>query len=160
MFQLIIKIALFSSILTFVFCKNTDTPKNTVQGTNQEPSNVPATQNDLVKRFPKAQEVYWDTLDNGFIATFFDGKYDCKAFYDAKNLFQYATSLIEPEALPETINRFLKEKYKKSEIAIIQSVNDGKTQTFHIELETNSDYVILDFKYFWQTFKRNQRPPQ
>ena len=159
MFKIIGKFILFIGVLAFLFCKNTDTSKNTVQGaTTQEPTISSATQNDLMRRFPKAQEVYWDTLENSFSATFFDGKYDCKAFYDADSKFQYATSLIEQEALPQAINRYIKEKYKKAEIAIVQSVNDGKKQTFHIELETHSDYLVLDFDASGKLLKETKDP--
>ena len=41
-------------------------------------------QESFAKRYPKAQDVVWDTLDVGFAALFSDEQFDYKTFFDAK----------------------------------------------------------------------------
>lgn len=156
MHSFLLKIGLWLSILGFTFCKNPNTPpQNTVSETQQGSSPMQAF---LAKRFPNAQEVYWDTLENGFSATFYDGRYDYKALFDSVGRFQYTTMLIELEALPPSINRFLKDKYKNAEIAIVQLVENDKQKTYHIEFQTATDYVILDFDPSGKLIKEMKDP--
>lgn len=154
--HLVFKIGLLTCISGFTFCKNPNTStQNAVSRMQQDSS---AMQSFLAKRFPNAQEVYWDTLENGFSATFYDGKYDYKAMFDSVGHFQNTTMLIELEALPSPINRFLKEKYKNAEIAIVQLVDNSVTKTYHIELQTSVDYYILDFDASGKLLKEMKDP--
>ena len=152
MLKVIAHTALFVCLLSTMFCKNpkNDAAQNTVE--------AKTALTHFTQHFPKAQDVYWDTLETGFVVTFIDGKYDCKAFYDTKSRFQQATSLIELEELPEAINRFLKEKYKKGNLAIVQSVDNGTTKTFHIELTIQTDYVNLNFDTSGKLIKESKTP--
>jgi hypothetical protein len=153
---LCIKIGLLAAVLAFSFCKNTDTtPKNTASPVVVEGSPM---QTFLAKRFPNAQEVFWDTLENGYSATFYDGKYDYKAQFDNTGRFQNTTMLIELDALPAPINQFLKEKYKNAEIAIVQLVDNDASKTYHIELQAAADYFILDFDESGKLLKEMKDP--
>lgn len=97
------------------------------------------------KQFPNAQDVTWDSLEIGTVANFFDGTNDCKAFYDATGLFQYATTLLEFEYLPTSIQNYIKTKYKSAAIAIVQRIDDGEIKSYQIELENGTDYIALEF---------------
>jgi hypothetical protein len=154
--SLCLKIGLLVVILAFAFCKNTNAPKqNTASSVVVESSPM---QIFLATRFPNAQEVFWDTLENGYSATFYDGRYDYKAQFDSTGRFQNTTMLIELDALPELVNQFLKGKYKNAEIAIVQLVDNDTNKTYHIELQAAADYFILDFDTSGKLLKEMKDP--
>ncbi|NJN35357.1 MAG: hypothetical protein HC817_14985 [Saprospiraceae bacterium] len=132
--------------------------------TTQNTEGVPANDFNLVatgffnKKFPKATDVFWDSLDNGFMATFFDETHDKKAFFDVRGQFEYATTVVELEELPKTIADFLKRKYPKAEIAIAQIVEDDHERAFHIEIENFMDYISLEFDKSGQLRKETKHP--
>jgi hypothetical protein len=131
------------AVLLFFSCKNDK--KNTQAVQNTEGGDIPSALTDFAKRFPNAQDVYWDTLDVGYSITFNDGKYDCKAIFDAAGKYQYQIKMVELEALPQAIQKFLNDKYKDAEIAILQLVNTDTKQSYQIELQSNTDYISLEF---------------
>jgi hypothetical protein len=155
------KIIYFAIIIAFSACRNAESPKNApptqgdTEGVQLSTGNAAAT---FARQFPKAQDVFWDSLDTGLAVTFFDGTSDCKAYYDAKGAFQYATSFIETTALPPSAQRFLAEKYKNANAAVIMSVKNAKNQTFQVELETESDYVTLEFDTTGKILKEQKHP--
>lgn len=97
------------------------------------------------QRFPKAQDVQWDSVDNGLVANFFDGTYESEAFFDLKGQYQYLTTSIDFETLPKEIQDFIQKKYSVDELAFIQKVEDAKEKIYHVELKTNKEYINLDF---------------
>lgn len=99
----------------------------------------------FAKQYPSAQDVVWDTLDIGWVANFTDGKNECKAFYDLKRSFQYTTTLIPSEDIPLAIKQDLDKRYKNYTIAIIQEVFDGKAKLIQVEIETDKEYIALEF---------------
>jgi hypothetical protein len=156
MHTLYIKISLLLCVLGFTFCeKPHTTQQNTTSQSSEEGS---AMTSFLAKKFPNAQEVYWDTLDNGYSATFYDGKNDYKALFDSIGQFQQTTMLIELEALPATISKYLNEKFKNGDIAIVQLVDDGTHKSYHIEMQVGTDYQTLDFDPSGKLLKENRTP--
>ena len=155
------KIIYLAIIIAFSACRNAEKPKNApenqgiTEGGQSGTGNAAAT---FARQFPKAQDVFWDSLETGLAVTFFDGTSDCKAYYDTKGAFQYATSFIEMKALPPLAQRFLAEKYKKANAAVIMSVKNAKTQTFQVELETQTDYVTLEFDTTGKILKEQKQP--
>ena len=129
-------------IFTFFFavfgCKNAKSEQNT---THTEGGAKSA----FAQRFPKAQDVTWDSTETGVVANFFDGKHDSKATFDASGVFQYSSFFIEQEALPQAVQKYLKEKYKIVEIALIKMVDNGQKKTYQIEIESNTDYINIEF---------------
>ncbi len=109
-------------------------------------------------QYPKAQDVVWDTIDIGYVANFSNGKNECKAFYDKKGQFQYTTTLIASEDIPANIQAELKKRYKSFTIAIIQEVFDGKTKLLQIEIETDKDYISLEFDEKGKFLKELKQP--
>jgi hypothetical protein len=150
------KIIYFASAFLFFACQNGEKPKNT-EGVRQA-VNTDAAASTFARQFPKAQDVAWDSLENGVSATFYDGKNDCKAYFDAKGVFQYTTSFIETTALPTLAQRFLTEKYKNANAAVVMSVQNVQTQTFQVELETSTDYVNLEFDTNGKILKEQKHP--
>ncbi len=148
------KIICFAILVAVSACRNTEKPKNT-EGKQSADSDASAT---FARQFPKAQDVSWDSLENGVSATFYDGKNDCKAYFDAKGTFQYATSFIEITALPTAAQRFLTEKYKNANAAVVMSVRNAQSQTFQVELETTTDYVNLEFDTNGKILKEQKQP--
>jgi hypothetical protein len=149
-----LKILFFAISIAVSACRNAEKPKNT-EGSLSAESDASAT---FARQFPKAQDVSWDSLDNGVAATFYDGKNDCKAYFDAKGAFQYATSFIEIGALPPPIQYFLTEKYKNANAAVVMSVKNAQSQTFQVELETATDYVNLEFDTNGKILKEQKTP--
>lgn len=148
------KILFFATIIAVSACRNAEKPKNTEGGASSD-SNAAAT---FARQFPKAQDVSWDSLENGVSATFYDGKNDCKAYFDTKGTFQYTTSFIEITALPMPAQRFLAEKYKNANAAVVMSVKNAQSQTFQVELETTTDYVNLEFDTNGKILKEQKQP--
>jgi Putative beta-lactamase-inhibitor-like, PepSY-like len=156
MHSLYIKTSLLVCILAFAFCDKPNTLQKTTA--SQAPVENSGMQAFLTNRFPNAQDIYWDTLETGYSATFYDGKNDYKAMFDSIGQFQQTTMLIELEALPAAINKYLKEKYKNPEIAIVQLVDDGTNKTYHIELQASTDYQMLDFDVSGKLLKESKAP--
>jgi hypothetical protein len=148
------KIICFAILVAASACRNAEKPKNT-EGGQSTVSDASAT---FARQFPKAQDVSWDSLENGVSATFYDGKNDCKAYFDTKGVFQYATSFIEITALPTAAQRFLTEKYKNANAAVVMSVKNAQSQTFQVELETATDYVNLEFDTNGKILKEQKQP--
>jgi Putative beta-lactamase-inhibitor-like, PepSY-like len=109
-------------------------------------------------QYPKAQDIVWDTIDIGYVANFSNGNNDCKAFYDKKGQFQYTTTLVTDENIPSNIQAELKKRYKSYTIAIIQEVFDGKTKLLQIEIETDKDYIALEFDEKGKFLKELKHP--
>jgi hypothetical protein len=141
-FTTILNICIITVLLLFS-CKNDKKTIQTVQ--NTEGVGIPPAVTDFATRFPKAQDVYWDTLDVGYSITFNDGTYDCKAIFDAAGKFQHQIKMIELEALPQAIQKFLNDRYKEAEIAILQLVITDTKKGYQIELQSNTDYISLEF---------------
>ena len=154
------KILLFASIVAVLACNDAKKPKNNVSDDAHtegvQSVNAAATQN-FARQFPKAEEAVWDTLETGLSVSFFDGTTDRKAYFDVKGAFQFVTNFIEITALPVSAQRILKEKYKNSSIAVVLSVKNGKNQTYHVELETDAEYVNIDFDSNGKIFKEQKQ---
>jgi hypothetical protein len=148
------KIFFWAIIIAIAACQNAEKPKNT-EGSPKATTDAETT---FARQFPKAQDVSWDSLDNGVSATFYDGKNDCKAYFDEKGAFQYAASFIEIAALPTSIQHFLTEKYKNANAAVVMSVKNAQSQTFQVELETATDYVNLEFDTSGKVLKEQKTP--
>jgi hypothetical protein len=154
------KIFFLSTIIAVSACRDVGKPKNipaTQQNTEGGQSESDATAT-FARQFPKAQDVSWDSLENGISATFYDGKNDCKAYFDLKGTFQYATSFVEISALPTPAQRFLTDKYKNANAAVVMSVKNEQNQTFQVELETATDYVNLEFDTSGKILKEQNTP--
>ena len=142
-------------IFTFFFaifaCKNAKSEQNT---THTEGGAKSA----FAQRFPKAQDITWDSTETGVVANFFDGKHDSKATFDALGVFQYSAVFIEQEALPQAVQNYLKEKYKIVEIALIKMVDNGQKKTYQIEIESNTDYINIEFDNNGKLLKETKQP--
>jgi hypothetical protein len=99
----------------------------------------------LMQKFPTAQDIVWDTLETERVASFFDGQYDNAVYFDSLGQFLYRIIFIEPQTLPISIQEALYKKYKPSELALVQKVEDAQKISYHIEFETNTDYIILNY---------------
>ena len=141
-------------IFTFVMaCKNEPNPANTV---GEQPTlNFQA---DFAKRYPKAQDVVWDTLDSGFAALFYDGVLDNKAVFNLKGIYQYTTTYIEETALPQAVQKVLNTKYRNAAAAVIMRVETINKRTYQIELETSTDYINLEFDESGKLLKEHKTP--
>jgi hypothetical protein len=148
------KILFWAIIIAISACQNAEKPKYT-EGSPSASTDAAAT---FARQFPKAQDVSWDSLEHGVSATFYDGKNDCKAYFDEKGAFQYAASFIEITALPASAQRFLTEKYKNANAAVVMSVKNAQNQTFQVELETTTDYVNLEFDTAGKILKEQKTP--
>jgi hypothetical protein len=110
------------------------------------------------KQFPKAQDIQWDSADNGLVATFNDGTYQSEAFFDLNGQYQYLTTSIDFEALPQSVQAFIQKKYTIDDIAFIQKIEDKKEKMYHIELKTDKEYINLEFDLNGKFLKENKTP--
>jgi hypothetical protein len=146
-----VRLLLKSFIFILLFCFGCSKCKQSENASN--PQNLPTgqagTEGSAVaafkQRFPKAQDVSWDSVDNGLIANFSDGTYESEAFFDFNGQYQYLTTSIDFETLPKVVQDFIQKKYSVDELAFIQKVEDLKEKIYHIELKTDKEYINLDF---------------
>jgi hypothetical protein len=145
-----VRLLLKSFILILLFCFGCSKCKQSENASNpqNQPNGQVGTEEIAAafkQRFPKAQDVRWDSVDNGVVVAFFDGTYESEAFFDLKGQYQYLTTSIDFETLPKTIQDFIQKKYSVDELAFIQKVEDAKEKIYHIELKTDKEYINLDF---------------
>lgn len=150
-----------SFFISIEACKNNSSVPQ--QKPDTEGSNLPeytgaGANKKFSKQFPNAEDVTWDSLDIGSVANFFDGKNTCKAFYDVKGNFQYVTALMDFESLPTAIQTYIKNKYKTATIAIAQQIDDGKSKSYQIEIESDTDYIALEFNEKGKFLKEIKQP--
>ena len=136
-----IKIFTYCLLLPLCACRHTPNAQNTEGVQNAVVDGSKA----FAQRFPQAQDVYWDTLETGVSAKFSNGKYDCIAYFDLKGGFLYATTFIERTSLPASVQQFLTDKYKGIAAAVLMSVEKPESKSYKIELETDTDYITLEF---------------
>ncbi len=144
---------IFLTITCCLSCKNQPDPSTTT--VRQPTANF---HEDFAKRYPKAQDVIWDTLDIGFAALFNDGEFENKAFFDNKGVYQYTATFIEETALPKAVQQVVNTKYKNAAAAVIMRVETGSKRTFQIELETSTDYINLEFDESGKLLKEEKHP--
>ena len=155
------KVLFFAAAMTVSACQNGDKmPKNVENFSNTEgPSFVSKELNQaFVRQFPKADEVVWDSTETGLIANFWCDSSDCRAYYDPKGVFQYTTRFIEISALPPSVQRLLNEKYAEAKPAVVMSVKNGQIQTFQVELDAATDYIVLEFDVNGKMLKEQKKP--
>ncbi len=144
---------IFTIIFCLISCKNE--PKTPAVVTTQQ---VLPLQETFAQKYPKAQDVIWDTLDNGFAALFSDETYDYKAYFDAKGVFQYTATFIEQVALPKAIQIVLAKKYPNAAASVIMRIESGQSLSYQIELETSTDYINLEFDNSGKLLKEEKHP--
>ncbi len=137
----------------FLACKNQPDTSNTVSGLP-----ISNFHEDFAKKYPKAEDVVWDTLDIGFAALFYDGELENKAFYDTKGIYQYTSTFIEQTALPKAVQQVLNTIYQNAAAAVIMRIETGSKRTYQIELETSTDYINLEFDESGKLLKEQKAP--
>jgi hypothetical protein len=155
------KITFFAAVITLSACQNGDKmPKNVENPSNTEGASFVSSDlaQAFAQQFPKAEEVVWDSTETGLIANFLENQLDCRAYYDPKGAFQYATSFIEVTALPPSVQRLLKEKYAEARPAVVMSVKNAQNQTYQIELDAATDYIVLEFDANGKMLKEQKKP--
>jgi hypothetical protein len=146
-----VRLLLKSFILILLFCFGCSKCKQSEGTSNAQylPTGQAGTEGSAAtafkQRFPKAQDVSWDSVENGLVANFFDGTYESEAFFDFKGQYQYLTTSIDFETLPKAIQDFIQKKYSVEELAFIQKMEDAKEKIYHVELKTDKEYINLDF---------------
>lgn len=143
----------FLTIICLFACKNEQKTPSSASGQTTVPM-----QDDFAKRYPNVHDVIWDTLDLGFAASFSDDTFEYTTHYDAKGLFQYTGTFIEQTDLPKEVQQILNKKYKNAAAAVIMRVDNGKSKTYQIELETSTDYINLEFADSGKLLKEEKHP--
>ena len=75
-----------------------------------------------------------------------------------KGVFQYTATFIERTAVPKAVQDILEKKYPNAEASVVMRIDNGKTQTYQVEIETNTDYVNLEFDDSGKLLKEEKRP--
>jgi hypothetical protein len=158
-----VRLLLKSLILIILFCFGCSKCKQSESASNAQnlPTRQAGTEGAMAafkQRFPKAQDVSWDSVENGLIVNFFDGTYESEAFFDFKGQYQYLTTSIDFETLPKAIQIFIQKKYSVDELAFIQKVEDTKEKIYHVELKTDKEYINLDFDFVGKLMHETKLP--
>ena len=155
------KILFLAAAMAVWACQNGDKmPKNVGNPSNTEGASFVNSELNqaFARQFPRADEVVWDSTETGLIANFWCDSSDCRAYYDLKGVFQYMTRFIEISELPPSVQRLLKEKYAEAKPAVVMSVKNGQNQTFQVELDAATDYIVLEFDANGKILKEQKQP--
>jgi hypothetical protein len=153
-----IKLLFKSLFFILLFCLGCSKCQQAKNGSNTEPALMGGAAAAFKHRFPKAQDVQWDSTENGLVATFYDGTFESEAFFDLNGQYQYLTTSIDFETLPKAVQDFIQKKYTVDDLAFIQKVEDIKQKMYHIELKTDKEYINLDFDTNGKFLKENKIP--
>jgi hypothetical protein len=152
-----VRLLLKSLVLMFLICFGCSKCKQS-QGTSNTQNTEGSAATAFKQRFPKAQDVSWDSVENGLIANFSDGTYESEAFFDFNGQYQYLTTSIDFETLPKVVQDFIKQKYEIDALAFIQKIEDLKEKIYHVELKTDKEYINLDFDLTGKLKHENKLP--
>ena len=121
------------------------------------PQKNPTTDN-FAQRFPQAQDIEWDTLDDGMVASFTNNNESCEAFYDTKNAFVYAGTFVDQEQLPAAANAYLTKNYKADFVNACMKVDFTDKKAYNVEVMTDTDYVNLQFDLNGNLIQQSKEP--
>ncbi len=133
-------------------------------GTNDAPANSSATaqqtavSDNFKQRFPQAQEIEWDTLADGYVASFTNNNAPSEVFYDKKNVFIYAGTFIDQNQLPATAQNYLKSNYKPDFVNACMQVDFPDKKAYNVEVMTDTDYVNLQFDLKGNLVQQTKEP--
>ena len=126
--------------------------------------NAPAGFNDAVpsyfsSKFPKAQGIYWDTLENNTLSfKFSNGADDCEALFDSKGNYLSTTFFIDLQGLPQPAQDYIASHYPASERPLIQLYDSASVKTYLLELANGVDYIDLSFDEQGKMLKETTQP--
>jgi hypothetical protein len=152
---------LIFSMVFFAACKEAAKPTQSATAASESADAQASAQHLKIfaQLYPKADDVYWDSLDNtGFSATFFDGSFQNIAYFDAAGQFEYATSYLTVHNLPKDAQKILNTQYAKAVTAMVLRMEKNKRLTYLIELQTSTDYINLEFDDAGKLLKEKKVP--
>jgi hypothetical protein len=152
-----VRFLFFLLSIVIIACKN-DTPQNAPIVENTFSTEGGVIRQVFLQRFPKAEDVYFDSLETGYEISFNEGNNDRMASYDKTGQFLYVTTYIENDSLPPDAENFLNTKYKNAQLNIINAVENDKELHYVAEIETAENYIILEFDKNGKLLRESKNP--
>ena len=140
-------------------CDTSDTSANssstTTPGTTGQQN---ALTDNLKQRFPLAQEIEWDTLVDGYVASFTNNNAPSEVFYDKKSAFVYSGTFIDQNQLPAGAQNYLNTNYKPDFVNACMQVDFPDKKAYNVEVMTDTDYVNLQFDLKGKLVQKTKEP--
>ncbi|MCO6476900.1 MAG: PepSY-like domain-containing protein [Phaeodactylibacter sp.] len=105
------------------------------------PKNIEAA---FAEKYPKADDVSWEELDEVYIASFLDGDYYCDAYFDKAGNWMETSTIIDEADLPEAVVAGVKAKYPALDYftSIVQSERP-EGRLYYLGFERGYDYITV-----------------
>ncbi len=148
---------LLTALLGLYACGSNGTSGATPQTTATTAQST-AVQDNFKLRFPTASEVEWDTVEDGYVASFVNNDTQCEVFYDNKNAFQYAGVFVDQTDLPAAAQDFLTKNYKQDFVNACMQVDFPNKKGYNVEVMTDTDYVNMEFDLKGNLVQQSKEP--
>lgn len=105
------------------------------------PKNIAAA---FAQKYPKAEDVSWEELDDVYIASFLAGDYYCDAFFDKAGAWLETSTIIDEADVPQVVTAAVKAKYPNLDYftSLVRSERpDG--MVYFLGFEKGYDYITL-----------------
>ncbi|MCB9292465.1 MAG: PepSY-like domain-containing protein [Lewinellaceae bacterium] len=98
----------------------------------------------FAKKYPQAEDVSWEELDEVYIASFLKGDYYCDAYFDKRGTWKETSTIIDEADLPKVVVLAVKGKYPSLDYftSIVQSERPEGT-LYYLGFESGYDYITL-----------------
>ncbi len=105
------------------------------------PANIEAA---FAKKYPKADDVSWEELDDSYIASFLNGDYYCDAYFNKAGNWLETSTIIDQADLPEAVAAVVKGKYPALDYftSIVQSERP-EGRLYYLGFERGYDYITV-----------------
>ena len=98
----------------------------------------------FAQKYPKADDVAWEELDDSFIASFLNGDYYCDAYFNKAGNWLETSTIIDEADLPKAVTASVKGKYPNLDYftSIVQS-DRPEGLLYYLGFEKGYDYITL-----------------
>ncbi|MEO0043830.1 MAG: hypothetical protein RL329_3278 [Bacteroidota bacterium] len=100
----------------------------------------------LKTRFPHlVEEIQWDSSKTNEIGAFFsDSTGTYEVYFERTGQFKILYTYLNVADLPKTVHQAVRGKYPQSHFAILSLMETPQKKSYHMELETDKDYITLE----------------
>lgn len=144
------------ALLGIYACGGTGSGTAPAQSTST--TQISSVQTDFKNRFPTASDIEWDTVEDGYVASFVSNNVPCETFYDSKNTFQYTGIFIDQTELPAAAQVYLAKNYKQDFVNACMQVDFPEKKAYNVEVMTDTDYVNLQFDLKGNMIQQSKDP--
>ncbi len=112
----------------------------------------------LAHRYPKAQNISWDSTENGLIAEFSEGALTGEATFDLMGRFKSTNFFITETDLPAALRKTIADKFPYAETTAVVLTEYADNRIYQLELLTATEYVNLTADTKGNILSENKKP--